>query len=172
MADHNFIRLRAFILSHSVSQDWSTARLEWTLDAVEDLEHERDECPCGYEPIRYLCWLLNKRNNARVHVGNVCVNRFMPEHDVNTVTAGLRRIQADSDKAPNSALLIWARNIGVITEWEFNFGMDTSRRRVLSDRQWEKRREINRRIKKRLIETRRGAVLAQQSRSAGPETMK
>jgi hypothetical protein len=160
MSDHNFIRLRAFILGHSASQDWATARLEWTLAGVEDLGRERDACPCGYEPIRHLCWLSNIKTNAHVFVGNVCVNRFLPEHDSSAVVAGLRRIQRDVEKAPNPALLIWARKAGVISEWEFSFGMDTSRKRALSARQAVKRNEINRRIAARLVTTQRAAAIA------------
>jgi hypothetical protein len=152
--NHNFSRLRAFILSHSVSQVWLEARLEWMLDAVEDMGSEMTACPCGYEPIRYLCWLLNLKNHARVFVGNVCVNRFLPEHESNNVFEGLKRIQIDPDKAANHALLVWARKAHVITDWEYHFGLSTCRKRYLSERQAQKRRQINHLIHTRLVNSR------------------
>lgn len=166
MSDHNVIRLRAFILSHSANPDWATARLEWTLAGVEDLGAERDTCPCGYAPIRYLCWLSNTKTNAQVFVGNVCVHRFLPEHDVNNVVEGLRRIQKNAEKAPNPALLTWARKARVISQWEYDFGMSTCRKRSLSVKQSEKRHQINQRIAAQLVTSQRGAVIAREKAKA------
>lgn len=150
MSDHNFDQLRAYILSCSRSQDWTNARLEWQLDGVDELERAEETCPCGYHPIKFLCWLYNTITHARVFVGNVCVNRFLPEHNVIGISEGLKRIRESPGKAANKALLVWAHKIGLITDWEYVFGLDTCRKRNLSWRQEEKRIQINRRIHARL----------------------
>src|SRR5206468_1989771 len=98
MSDHNFIQLRAFICEHSVSHEWATARLEWLLDSMEHSANA-EMCPCSHYPIHELCWLANAKTGDRVFVGNVCVNRFMPELDSNAIWQGLKRIQHNADKA-------------------------------------------------------------------------
>ena len=144
MNDHNFACLRAFILSHSISQVWASARLEWQLDAVEDLGHiERDRCPCGYEPIRYLCWLFNVKTKTRVYV-YVCANRFMRTRRVDRDRWPETHTGRSREGTKRSVTQLGAEDASDHT-MGYDFGMDTFRRRSLSIRQWEKRREIDRR---------------------------
>lgn len=154
MSDHNFDALRVYILARSVSKVWNVARLEWTLNGVEDLGEATETCPCGYHPIRYLCWLGNYKTKSIVFVGNVCVNRFIPELDSHRILEGLRRIQDDPTKAASEALLVWARRNHVITDWEYNFGLNTRLKRKLSPRQLETRVNLNERIEMRLLQIR------------------
>jgi hypothetical protein len=146
----NFDRLRDYIIEHSESTTWDEARQEWDLNGVEVLGSADASCPCGYFPIRELCWLRNRINQGEVYVGNVCVNRFMPQLELEPIRQGLKRIRVDTEKAPNAALLKWAHDKGVITDWEYEFGMHTRLKRDLSARQRAKRREVNRRIQARL----------------------
>jgi hypothetical protein len=158
MSDHNFAQLRAFILDRSVSKTWEAARLEWGVAHVEMLEAPDQKCPCGYYPIRELCWLRNSKTGTEVFVGNVCVNRFMPELDSRLILDGLKRILDDCEHAANDALLRWALKHGVINRWEFEFGVDTRLKRRLSERQLQTRRSINSRIRERLQRNTRAAI--------------
>lgn len=143
MSDHNFERLKAHILPLSVSPDWYNAKNEWRLVGIE-VQENWDNCPCGKE-IKELCHLENQLNKSKTYVGNVCVNKFLGI-DTGNIFAGLKRISEDETANANEDLIIHAYKFGYIFEKEYQFLMQTRRKRLLSEKQIEWKRKINRRI--------------------------
>src|SRR3954468_6700613 len=64
---YNFKRLRAEILARSHSKSWETARLEWNLNYIFDVD-EPEECLCGHFPIIEICVLTTKEYPSTVVV--------------------------------------------------------------------------------------------------------
>lgn len=60
------------LIDLSVGDDWFTARDEWE---TEKTDHEADNCICGV-PIMERFHIINKLNNNRAIVGNVCIKRI------------------------------------------------------------------------------------------------
>lgn len=143
MSEHNFERLKAHILPLSNSSEWNDAKNEWRLVGIE-MQEDWDNCPCGQE-IKELCNIENLLNGNKTYVGNVCVNRFIGI-DTGNVFTGLRRIIEDETANANEDLIIHAYQFGYIFEKEYNFLMQTRRKRILSIKQLEWKKKINRRI--------------------------
>lgn len=141
--DHNLERLTAHILPLSRASTFQAARSEWKLVGVE-LHEEFDSCPCG-QPIKELCYIHNSVTGHRTYVGNVCINRFIGI-DTGNLFAGLRKIVEDETANANADLIIHAYRLGYIYESEYDFLLQTSRKRKLSVKQLEWKRKINRRI--------------------------
>lgn len=140
---HNFERLKAHILPLSVAGDFSTARREWTLYAVE-ISEEWDHCPCSHE-IKEHCFIRNRLNQNATHVGNVCINRFIGISTGN-LFGGLKRIAKNASANANEDLIQHAYQLGYIFEGEYKFLMDTRLKRKLSAKQIAWKQKINRRI--------------------------
>jgi hypothetical protein len=143
VSEHNFERLRAHILPLSKASEWSDAKNEWRLVGIE-LQEDWNNCPCGKE-IKELCYIQNQLNGNKTHVGNVCVNRFIGI-DTGNLFAGLRRIIEDETANANEDLIIHAYQLGYIHEREYQFLMQTRKKRILSLKQLEWKKKINRRI--------------------------
>lgn len=154
MTEHNFERLKEQILPLSNATEWSDAKNEWRLVGIE-VQEDWDNCPCGKE-IKELCYIQNQLNGNKTYVGNVCVNRFIGI-DTGNLFAGLRRIIDDEAANANEDLIIHAFKLGYIFEREYNFLMQTRRKRVLSGKQLEWKRKINRRIIHQTVVRRSGA---------------
>lgn len=150
--EHNFKRLKAHILPLSVSQDFNTARKEWTLVEIE-ISEELDQCPCGQE-IKEHCYIKNQLNGNTTYVGNVCINRFIGI-DTGNLFSGLKRIAIKDTANANEDLIIHAFNLGYIYEREYQFLMDTRLKRKLSDKQIAWKQKINQRIINRTVVQRR-----------------
>jgi hypothetical protein len=86
--------------------------------------------------------LVNHVTGKQLKVGNFCVRKFLhlPSHKV---FAGIRRITADPTRAANAALIELAYKKGWINAWQWEFGLDTCRKRRLSEKQTAKRVELN-----------------------------
>jgi hypothetical protein len=80
------------------------------------------------------------------------------ELDTGTLFAGLKRIKADADTAPNDALIAHANSHGYLYENEYEFLKQTVRKRSLSDKQLSWRQKINRRIISQTVVRKRGDV--------------
>lgn len=153
---HNFERLKAHILPLSSSSDFQIAKTEWDLVGVE-ISEELDECPCGKE-IKEHCYIHNRLTGRETYVGNVCIIRFMGL-DTGTLFAGLKRIKADGDAAPNDALIEHANSHGYLyDDNEYEFLKQTARKRRLSEAQLSWRQKINRRITSQTVVRKRGDV--------------
>jgi hypothetical protein len=141
--EHNFERLKAHILQLSNSTEFYSAKNEWRLVGVE-IQEEWDNCPCG-QAIKELCYIENHFNGNKTHVGNVCVNQFIGIATGN-LFAGLKRIAQDDTANANEDLILHAYNLGYIFEREYQFLMQTKRKRKLSPKQIAWKQKINRRI--------------------------
>jgi hypothetical protein len=108
------------------------------------VQEDWDNCPCGKE-IKELCYIQNQLNGNKTYVGNVCVNRFIGI-DTGNLFAGLRRIIEDETANANEDLIIHAYQLGYIFEREYQFLMQTRKKRLLSVKQLEWKKKINRRI--------------------------
>lgn len=146
--EHNFERLKAHILPLSKAKDFETARTEWRLVAVE-ISNEFDNCPCGQE-IKEHCYIENSRTGHKTYVGNVCINRFIGI-DTGTLFDGLKRIAEDDKANANEDVIEYANERGFLFDKEYDFLMDTRRKRSLSPKQIEWKRKINRRIINQIV---------------------
>lgn len=140
----SFATLKTQIISHSVAQDWDSARREWELHSIT-LSDTPDVCLCGHHPIFELCYIANGATGAVVVVGNRCVEQFLGLPSKN-LFAGLKRIKVNAVKSMNRALIEHARGKGWLDDWEYGFCIDTMRKRKLTELQNEKRSEINRKV--------------------------
>lgn len=144
MDGHNFERLKAHILKHSVSDDFDVARREWSLAAIEVTE-EFDSCPCGQD-IKEHCYIRNRLNDNQTYVGNVCINRFL-QINTGNLFEGLKRIAGDLKANANHDLIEHAWKMGYLYgEKEYSFLLQTMRSRKLSPSQMAWKEKINRRI--------------------------
>ena len=146
--EHNFERLKEHILPLSRSQVFDLARREWKLVRIE-ISEEIDYCPCGQE-IREHCFIHNGETGETTFVGNVCINRFIGI-DTGTLFDGLKRIRRDLAANANEALIRHAQEAGYLYEKEFDFLMDTARKRKLSEKQLAWKKKINRRILEKIV---------------------
>lgn len=150
--EHNFERLKAYILPLSQAQHFEEARGEWQLVGVEVTE-EFDNCPCGHE-IKEHCYIENNLTGNKTYVGNVCINRFMGLETGN-LFSGLRRIKENPGANPNQDLIEHAYNLGYIFEKEYTFLMQTRFKRKLTAKQKSWKEKINRRILNETVVQRR-----------------
>jgi hypothetical protein len=142
---YNFKRLQAEIFKLSNAKDWPSARREWRLSAVYDAGQNRT-CLCGHHPIREICVIANNVNGNRTEVGNVCVKKFLGLSS-DRVFQGLRRIRKDPSKSLNEdAIVFFFRNMTLLTPREYEFLLDTRRKRALTDRQLSWRIALNKRV--------------------------
>ncbi|EJO9911212.1 hypothetical protein NU785_002817 [Vibrio parahaemolyticus] len=141
--EHNFERLKEHILPLSNSQDFHAAKNEWKLVGIE-IQEDWDHCPCG-QRIKELCYIQNQFNANKTYVGNVCVNQFIGISTGNLFD-GLKRIAKDCSANANEDLILHAYQLGYIYEKEYQFLMQTRRKRTLSDKQRAWKQKINWRI--------------------------
>ncbi|MDO9570895.1 MAG: hypothetical protein Q7J58_16180 [Hydrogenophaga sp.] len=150
--EHNFERLKAHILPLSISQDFNTARTEWSLIGIE-VSEEFDHCPCGKE-IKEHCYIQNRHSGHTTYVGNVCVNRFIGIETGN-LFAGLKRIAEDDTANANEDLIQHAFRFCYIYESEYKFLLETRFKRKPSAKQVAWKKKINRRIINKTVVQRR-----------------
>lgn len=148
MSSHNEFQLASRIVEFSVSNDWAIARAEWDLAEIY-FEDEPSTCLCTHYPIIEICVLRNRHNGNVAEVGNVCVNKFLGIPS-KIIFDGLKRVSKDQSNALNSAASHYAFRKGWISQWEYNFLIDTGRKHALSFKQMAKRREINVRVLTRM----------------------
>jgi hypothetical protein len=153
--EHNFERLKAHILPLSHSELFDVARTEWDLVGVE-ITDEFDNCPCGQE-IKEHCYITNRITGESTYVGNVCINRFLGI-DTGTLFDGLKRIAKDPYANANLDVIEHGRKLGFIYDTEYDFLVRTRLKRVLSAKQLEWKRKINRRIANQIVVRRRTRI--------------
>jgi hypothetical protein len=139
----NFKRLKEHILSLSHADDWELAVKEWQLIGV--FRSDPTSCPCGQRPIVELCWLRNRVTRHETYVGNVCVDRFLGI-DARLIFAAIRRITDDIEKSLNDDAIVFFRERGLLTRWEYTFLEDTRLKRNLSGKQLDQRVRINKKV--------------------------
>lgn len=141
--EHNIEKLKEHILPLSNSSDFYVAKNEWKLVGVE-IQEDWDNCPCG-QAIKELCYIENQFNGNKIYVGNVCVNQFIGI-DTGNLFAGIKRIAKDNSANANEDLILHSYQLGYIYEKEYQFLMQTRRKRKLSEKQLAWKKKINWRI--------------------------
>jgi hypothetical protein len=109
------------------------------------MSEEPGRCPCGKYPIYEHCVLVNHVTGKQLKVGNYCVRKFL-QLPSGKVFQGISRITEDPTRAANAALIDLAYRKGWINAWQWEFGLDTCRKRILSEKQTAKRVELNQAI--------------------------
>ena len=137
-------KLTEGIVSLSVSNTWDEAKLEWKLLEVY-WEDEPDTCLCGHYPIKEICIIGNTKNKQSTIVGNCCVKKFMGLPS-DKIFQALKRIRKDDEKSLNAEAIEHAHSKGWINDWERSFSFDTMRKRSFTQKQIEKRIQINKKI--------------------------
>ncbi|MAF97489.1 MAG: hypothetical protein CMH26_02520 [Micavibrio sp.] len=134
-------KLTQNIIALSNSKVWDSAKLEWRLIEVYEAD-EPETCLCGHFPIIEVCVLGNVYNHQHATVGNCCVKKFIGLPS-DKIFQSVKRVRKDNTKALNAEALKHAHDKGWINDWEYNFGIDTMRKRKLSDKQIQTRIKIN-----------------------------
>jgi hypothetical protein len=145
-------RLAQEIISLSSAKIWEEAKLEWRLNDVY-YEEEPETCLCGHFPIIEICVLLNGKNGSTAIVGNCCVKKFIGLPS-DKIFQAVRRVRQDYKKALNGETINHAHEHGWISNWERNFYFDTMRKRNLSQKQTDKRVQINQKVVAKIVTTR------------------
>lgn len=136
----------------SVSNCWDEAKLEWELADVWH-EYESDVCLCGHSPINEICLLRNKLNENTAVVGNQCVKKFT-QLPSDKIFQAVKRVNEDDSNALNAETISHARSKNWISDWEYNFYLDTWRKRVLSYKQMNHRIQINHKVLAKIVDAR------------------
>lgn len=134
-------KLTEEILKRSQSKVWDVAKLEWKLSQIYEAD-EPETCLCGHFPIIEICILKNKINAQLATVGNCCVKKFIGLPS-DLIFQAVKRVRKDNHKSLNAEAIQHAYEKGWINEWEYNFSIDTMRKRNLSGKQLQTRMNIN-----------------------------
>lgn len=134
-------KLAQNIVSLSQANVWDIAKLEWKLSEVYEAE-EPETCLCGHFPIIEICLLHNAHNHNSAVVGNCCVKKFIGLPS-DKIFQSVKRVRKDNTKSLNAEALTHAHEKGWINNWEYNFSIDTMRKRNLSEKQLQTRTKVN-----------------------------
>lgn len=134
--------LTSEIVKLSVSEYWDSAKLEWNFEYAYQSE-DSQTCLCGHFPIRNICVIVNSNNKNQTEVGNCCVNKFFGIDQGNKIFSALNRLKGDLRKSLPAEVIEYLNIKKIITKYEYDFYMDTLRKRKLSVKQMEVRKKIN-----------------------------
>lgn len=134
-------RLSQEITARSVASTWDAAKREWALHGIY-FSDEPQTCLCGHFPIIEICTLANRENGAFADVGNCCVKKFLGLPS-DSIFQAIKRIREDDTKALNSDAIEHAHRRGWIDDWKRDFYLSTMRKRKLTSKQAEKRKQVN-----------------------------
>lgn len=148
-------KLTEDILNRSQSKIWDIARMEWGLSQVYEAE-EPDTCLCGHFPIIEICILRNKLNAQFATVGNCCVKKFIGLPS-DLIFQAVKRVRKNNQMSLNAEAIQHAYKNCWINEWEYNFSIDTMRKRKLSGKQLQTRMRVN---EKMLANMKRNSAVA------------
>ena len=132
------------ILHMSEASDWEAARREWVIKLVY-FSKAPATCLCGHYPISELCIVSNKKNHNEATVGSCCVKKFM-ELPSNKIFDAVKRVKKKADTSLNEETITHLYKQKLISMWEYEFYIDTCRKRKLSSRQIATRKKINEKI--------------------------
>ncbi|RZT91011.1 hypothetical protein EV201_3380 [Ancylomarina subtilis] len=133
------------IISRSHSNDWNSAKNEWSFEYVYQSE-EKETCLCGHHPIINICVLKNSINNNETEVGNCCVNKFLGIDAGTKILASIKRLKDDLSKSMSSEVLEYLNKKKVLSDFDYKFYSDTIRKRKLSEKQLAIRERINQKL--------------------------
>lgn len=142
---YNFKQLKFEILALSRATDWDTARKEWALVEIDEVQIP-EACLCGCHcPIIEVCEIFNRITGHSTEVGNICVKRFLGIRS-DLIFKALKRIRKDNQKSLNEDAIVFFKDKGLFNDWEYAFLHNTKRKRNLSAKQLEHRLRINRKV--------------------------
>lgn len=142
-------QLHEEIIARSEATTWALARQEWGLKNIW-MSDTAQTCLCGPHPIKEICEIENQVNGATTEVGNCCVNHFLGMNSEQFFTS-VRKVRADGEASFNEATIEFAHGLGIITDWERGFYLDIWRKRVLSPKQLNRKRQINEKMMKHFL---------------------
>lgn len=131
-----FKALQEAVVASSVSKNWGTAVLEWTVVDLEEDPAGQGVCVCGHPNLVEMFTIENVYNGNRLYpIGNVCVRKFgrqdlTSEANLFSQIHDLRSaINAGQDAFPqyfSRALLKHLDSEGVFTpdQWDFDGGYE------------------------------------------------
>jgi len=137
-------KLTTEIIRLSSATNWAAAKSEWSLLEVYE-SVEPDTCLCGHFPIIEICVIANKRNGNKAIVGNVCVNKFLGLPSDN-IFRSVKRVAKDNTKSLSVEAINHAHAKNWINDWERGFSLDTRGKRNMSEKQTQKRMQINKKV--------------------------
>ncbi|MBT0813019.1 hypothetical protein KIH41_17155 [Litoribacter ruber] len=135
-------KLSEEIIKRSISGTWDEAKLEWYFDSAYKSPTPQT-CLCGHNPIINICTIINKKNHTQVDVGNCCVTKFMGIKDGKKVFDSITRLNKDIKKSLSPEVIEFLKGKKVIDDFEFNFYLDTLRKKKLTQKQASIRERIN-----------------------------
>ncbi|MEB1348186.1 hypothetical protein VDP57_12635 [Xanthomonas campestris pv. campestris] len=141
-------KLTSAIVELSAAMSWEAAKLEWHLNEVYEAE-EPETCLCGHFPIVELCILGNKANGNEATVGNCCVKRFIGLPS-DKIFQAVKRVRKETSKSLNAEAIRHAFDRNWLTAWERDFYFDVMRKRNLTLKQQEKKKQINELVLQRM----------------------
>ena len=141
-------KLTEEIIARSEGKIWDAAKLEWVLHEIYEAE-EPETCLCGHFPIIEVCTLQNKLNANFATVGNCCVRKFIGLPS-DLIFKAVKRVRKHIQKSLNIEAIQHAYDKGWINEWEYEFSIDTMRKRNLTQSQMAKREQVNKKMLTRM----------------------
>tara|TARA_R110001583_G_scaffold195451_1_gene373762 strand:- start:3628 stop:4086 length:459 start_codon:yes stop_codon:yes gene_type:complete len=148
-------RLIEEIIKRSQSQAWEAAKIEWSLHQIYEAD-EPETCLCGHFPIIEVCNIQNKFNGNVATVGNCCVKKFIGLPS-DLIFQAVKRVRKDQEKSLNAEAIGHAYENNWISEWEYNFSIDTMRKRKLSVKQLQTRMKVNKKMLSNMKRNREGS---------------
>lgn len=133
--------LKAEIIALSFSQEWAEAKLEWSLSAIYEAATPQT-CLCGHFPIIEICVLNNKRTCVDAEVGNCCVKKFIGLPS-DKIFSAVKRVRKDPTKSLNAEAIFHAFDRSWLNAWEKDFYLNIMGKRVLTEKQQLKKRQVN-----------------------------
>lgn len=130
------------IIALSNADNWEEAKKEWDLECVYESDAPLT-CLCGHYPITNICVLYNVCNKCTTEVGNECVKKFFKIELADAIIKSIKKVKADISKSINIETLDYLHDKKHINKWEYNFYMDIMYKRRLTDRQFNKKQQIN-----------------------------
>lgn len=130
------------VIDCSVSDNWENARLEWSVERVEEDENLDTKCVCGHDGLRYLYTIRNRLNGNKIYpIGSECVKKFCSDKMSETVDALEDIMRASSvELAYNPSrltmrMIVFLSDKGVLNDWECSFMLSVKRKRALTVKQ-------------------------------------
>lgn len=133
------------IIEMSVADNFQQAKQEWIL--VRIYKQDGGVCLCGHAPILNHCVLRNKLNGNETVVGSSCVQKFICIA-TESLFASYNLIVKDLQSYLGLEFIEYLHEHGVINDWEYEFLKSTFRKKFkwLSEKQQEKRLQINQKV--------------------------
>lgn len=135
-------KLTEEIISLSESKQWDLAKSEWGFEFAYYAE-ELQSCLCGHYPIRNICVIKNRINLAVTEVGNCCINKFLGIDAGNKIFFSIKKLREDITSSISAEVIEYFYRKRGMTEFDYKFYKSIFRKRRLSPKQLEIKKNIN-----------------------------